>query len=100
MRYIATNVAHGCIKYDDELDITICPPKTMVTAENKEYLRILDVLNQMDKIPYDAENPYDIIGNYIEKQNLFYRKLIAYADRFYNQRTLIRLGHVAGRKII
>ena len=97
MRYIATNLAHGCIKYDKELDVSICPPKTRVTGENREYLRVLDVLYQMDKIPCDANNPYDIIGNYIARQKLLYEKLIAYADKFYNQKTMIRLGHVAGR---
>lgn len=99
MRYIATNLAHGCIKYDKELDVSICPPKTKVTGDNREYLRVLDILNQMDNVPCDADNPYDIIGNYIGCQKLSYEKLMAYADRFYNQRTLIRLGHVAGRNM-
>ena len=95
MRYIATNVIKAGTRYDAKLDVSICPPKTTVTAENKSYLRVLDILYQMDSIPYDAEHPYDIISGYIDRNELKYDMLLSYADRFYNQKTVIRLGHVA-----
>ena len=95
MRYIATNVIKAGTRYDAKLDVSICPPKTTVTAENKSYLRMLDILYQMDSIPYDAEHPYDIISGYIDRNELKYDMLLSYADRFYNQKTVIRLGHVA-----
>ena len=98
MRFIATNAALAGTRYDKNLDITICQPKTEITADNKEYLRTLDVLCQMDSIPYDADHPYDIIGDFIDRSNLKYEKLLLYADKFYNQKTILRLGHVAGRK--
>lgn len=98
MRYIATNTMKAGTRYDEKLDITLCPPKTTVTGENKSYLRVLDVLYQMDNIPYDAEHPYDIISGYIERNGLKYDVLLSYADRFYNQKTVIRLGHVARAK--
>ena len=98
MRFIATNAALAGTRYDKNLDITICQPKTEITADNKEYLRTLDVLCQMDSIPHDADHPYDIIGDFIDRSNLKYEKLLLYADKFYNQKTILRLGHVAGRK--
>lgn len=98
MRYIATNVIRVGTRYDEKLEVTICPPKTTVTAENKRYLRVLDVLYQMDDIPYDAEHPYDIISGYVERCNLNYEMLLSYADMFYNQKTVIRLGHLAANK--
>ena len=98
MRYIATNAVRAGVKYDEKLCVSVCAPKTEVTAENKGYLRVLDVLYQMDDIPYDAEHPYDIISDYIERSGLKYDVLLAYADRFYNHKTVIRLGHVARTK--
>lgn len=97
-RYIATNAVRAGIKNDDKLGVSVCPPKTKVTSENKGYLRVLDVLEQMDHIPYDAENPYDLISVYIDHSGLKYEKLLSYADRFYNQKTVLRIGHVARAK--
>lgn len=99
-RTLATNVARSGMRYDKALDVSICPAKTTVTAENKGYLRVLDVLYQMDSIPYDAEKPYGIVAEYIEKNGLRYDMLLSYADRYYNQKTVLRLAHVAGRKEI
>lgn len=95
MRYIATNAARSGTRYDKELDITLCQPKTEITAENKDYLRTLDLLYQMDNIPYDAEHPYDIINAFINRCGLRYDVLLSYADKFYNKKTVLRLGHVA-----
>lgn len=98
MEYIATNAVHGSVKYDKKLNVTVCPPKTEITADNMDYLRVLDVLYQMDHIPYDAENPYEIIAEYVDRCKLRYDVLLSYADRFYNQKTVLRLGHVAGQR--
>ena len=96
MEYIATNVVHGSVKYDKKLNVTLCQPKTKITADNMDYLRVLDVLYQMDHIPYDAENPYEVVSGYVRNCKLRYDILLSYADRFYNQKTVLRLGHVAG----
>lgn len=94
-RIIVTNVAKDCIRTDKKLDIMIKPPKTEVSAENKYYLQILDVLEMMDKAPIDEQEPYVIIANHIEKQNLRYDKLLALADIYYNQKTILQLAHIA-----
>ena len=94
-RVIVTNVAKDCIRTDKKLDIMIKPPKTEVNAENKYYLQTLDVLEMMDKAPIDEQEPYVIIANHIEKQNLRYDKLLALADIYYNQKTILQLAHIA-----
>lgn len=94
-RVIVTNVAKDCVRTDKKLDIMIKPPKTKVNAENKYYLQTLDVLEMMDKAPIDEQEPYIIIANHIEKQNLRYDKLLALADVYYNQKTILHLAHIA-----
>ena len=95
---LATNAAKGCIRYDSKLDVSICPPKTPVNAENKAYLQTLDALDLLDKAPVDAQNPYTILAEHIKRKGLRYETLLYYADRYYNRKTIIRLAHTAGQK--
>lgn len=78
-----------------KLDVIIRPPKTKVTAENKAYLQVLDVLEMLDKAPVDSKQPYEIISKYILSQQLRYGTLLAIADNFYNKNTILRLAHTA-----
>lgn len=94
-RVIVTNVAKDCARVDRKLEVVIRPPKVSVTAENKLYLQILDVLDLMGKSPVDAEYPYAIIAKYIREKGLQYILLLAIADRYYNQNTVLHLAHVA-----
>ena len=64
--------------------------------DNKQYLKILDVLEILDKAPVDAEHPYKIIGAYIERLGLEYVRLLALANNYYNRNTILQLAHVAG----
>ena len=95
---LATNAAKDCVRYDSKLDVSICPPKTPVNAENKAYLQTLDALDLLDKAPVDAQNPYAILADHIHKNGLQYEILLYYADRFYNRKTIIRLAHTASQK--
>ena len=95
---LATNVAKDCVRYDSKLGVSICPPKAPVNAENKAYLQTLDALDLLDKAPVDAQNPYTILADHIQKNGLQYETLLYYADRFYNRKTIIRLAHTASRK--
>ncbi|MBQ7247259.1 MAG: hypothetical protein IJS22_04115 [Lachnospiraceae bacterium] len=95
---LATNAAKNCVRYDSRLCVSICPPRVTVNAENKIYLQTLDVFDLLDKAPIDAENPYSILGDHIRRNGLQYEKLLYYADRFYNRKTIIRLAHTASRK--
>ncbi len=94
-RVLATNMARNRLRTDKKLGVVIRPPKTPVTAENKDYLQILDVLDLLEKAPIDEEHPYEIIADYIQKKRLEYKELLALADRYYNQNTILCLGHTA-----
>lgn len=93
---IATNAAKDCVRHDRRLNISVCPPKVHVNAENKAYLQVLDALDIMDNAPIDAENPYGILAEHIRRKGLMYERLLYYADKFYNRRTVINLAHTAG----
>ena len=95
---LATNAAKDCVRYDSKLDVSICPPKAQITAENKAYLQILDALDLLDKAPIDAKNPYEILADHIKQNRLQYETLLYYADRYYNRKTIIRLAHTASQK--
>ena len=95
-RVLATNVARDCMRTDKKLGVVIRPPKAPVTAENKEYLQILDALDLLEKAPVDEEHPYEIIADYIQKKGLTYKGLLAFADRYYNHNTVLCLAHTAG----
>ena len=97
---IATNVAKECVRYDARLGIHICPPKVTINADNKKYLQTLDALEILDKAPVDADDPYVIVANHIDRNKLQYETLLYYADRYYNRKTVINLAHTAGKRRI
>lgn len=94
-RLIATNAAQECVRRDDRLNISICPPRTKITAENKAYLQMLDALEQMERAPIDVERPYCVLAEHIRHRKLQYDVLLALADQYYPQRTLLHLAHTA-----
>lgn len=94
-RTIATNAAKDCMRTDKKLGVVIRPPKAPVTAENKDYLQILDALDLLEKAPVDEEHPYEIIAEYIQRKGLQYKILLAIADRYYNHNTVLCLAHTA-----
>lgn len=93
---IATNMAKECVRTDKKLGVTIKPPKVEVNADNKIYLQTLDVLDLLDKAPVDAEEPYQVVADYIQEHDLQYGKLLFLADRYYNKNTIMQLAHTAG----
>lgn len=94
-RCIATNKASDCARVDKKLGIIIRPPKTKITRKNKIYLQFLDALDLIDKAPVDAENPYTILAEYINRNGLKYELLLSLADKHYNKNTVIQLAHTA-----
>ena len=98
-RILATNRAGACARMDKKLGVIIRPPKVEINAENKQYLKILDMLDILDHAPVDADDPYNIIGEYIEQLGLEYVRLLAFANNYYNRNTVIQLAHVAGGRL-
>ena len=94
-RVIASNVAKECVRTDIRLGVTIRPPKTWITADNKQYLQTLDAIELMNKAPIDAEHPYRVIAGFIKKQKLSYERLLNLADHYYTKNTILNLAHTA-----
>lgn len=95
-RVLASNRSSDCARLDARLGVVVRPPKVEINAGNKQYLKLLDVLDILADAPVDVENPYAVIGEYIERLELEYRKLLALANNYYNRNTVIQLAHVAG----
>lgn len=95
-RVLVTNRARDCARVDKKLGVTIRPPKIKITADNKQYLKTLDVLDILKDAPVDIDNPYVILSDYIRKMELEYHMLLALADHYYNKQTILQLAHVAG----
>ena len=87
-------VAHGARK-DKVLGIVTKAPKIAVNKDNKRYLQILDVLELLNRAPVDAEEPYQIIAELIDKLGLSYRMLLALAGEYYNGNTVKQLSKTA-----
>ena len=94
-RCFATNKATSRMQMDDNLGVLICPPKTTINEHNKVYLQFLDVLDLMNKAPVDVEHPYILLAKYIQEKGLDYRFLLSLADKYYNQKTILQLAHIA-----
>ena len=68
-RILATNVAKGCMRTDRKLDVIIRPPKTIITAKNKDYLQVLDMLELVEKAPIDEKHPFEVLADYTKRRN-------------------------------
>ena len=98
-KVFATNRASGCIRADKALGVSVCPPKVRINAENKPYLQTLDAIDAMAKAPVDAERPYLLLADHIQKAELDYGKLLALAEKYYSKNTVLNLAHIAGERI-
>lgn len=97
-RVIATNKAASYIRADKAMDIYICPPKVEINAKNKRYLQVLDAVDAMGKAPIDAERPYHLMADHIQKINLDYGELLSMAGKYYNRNTVLTLARIAGER--
>lgn len=94
-RVFATNKAKDCVREDKSLGIFVKPPKTEITATNKIYLQFLDAVELMDKAPIDETDPYTLLARYIEKENIRFDHLLAFADKYYGKNTILQIAHIA-----
>ncbi len=92
---ISTNKAKECQRDNTKLGIKVVPPKTQITNENKKYLQVLDVFEFIEKAPVDAEKPYQLVNDYIDRNKLDYRKLLSLANQYYPKRILLQLAKTA-----
>ena len=97
-RVLVTNKINNHFDTDKELDVLVCPPKTVVNKENKQYLMLLDILEKIDDAPIDVEDPYKAIRNYISQLGLDYSKLFVIANDYYDKDTITQLEKLVGAK--
>lgn len=97
-RVFATNKAANCIRADNALGIFICPPQVRINAKNKAYLQTLDAIDTMNKAPVDADHPYHLMAEHIQKTGLDYGELLALAGKYYNRNTVFTLAKIAGER--
>lgn len=94
-RVLVTNRAKDCQRFDETLGVYVRPPKVEVTAENKDYLQVLDVLELMEKAPVDNSDPYGRVADILIQYNLKYSMLLALAEHYYPQNLIFQIAHTA-----
>lgn len=98
-RYIslASNVAMNkkTKQHYDELNVLVVPPKTIINRQNVSYLQLLDVLENKEHHPIDAEKPLAIIDQYIDTHHIDFRKLVKYAKLYYKEEVFQQVGLIA-----
>jgi hypothetical protein len=100
-KYFATNVfKHNGSRTDENLNVVIRKPATIVNEDNYRYLQLLDAIENKDRTAIDAINPEKIMYNYINKSNLDFTKIIAFARVYYKKEVLLHVGDIAANGII
>lgn len=87
-RVLVTNKADNHFDADKELDVVVHSPKTVINKENKRYLMVLDILEQINDAPIDIEDPYRLIRDYINQLRLDYSKLFVLVNNYYDKDTV------------
>ncbi len=93
-RVLVTNKADNHFDADKELDVVVHSPKTVINKENKRYLMVLDILEQINDAPIDIEDPYRLIRDYINQLGLDYSKLFVLANNYYDKDTVTQLENI------
>jgi hypothetical protein len=100
-KYYATNVfKQNGSRVEEKLNVVLRKPKLEVTEENYQYQQLLDAVENRDKIPIDACYSERIILDYIENNSLDFKKLVAYASKYYRKETLLRIGEIAASELL
>lgn len=87
-RCIATNLYTK--KIPPDIQIEIRKPSTYVNSTNYRYLQMLDVVQNLDRVPVDAAKPTEVIRGAAKEMNLNTDMLILMARKYYSRKTLIR----------
>lgn len=88
---IVTNECKYHKQYDEKLRTYITKPKIEITNENYRYLQFIDILDNKDNIPIDAQNVDEILYRIIEECKLDFEKIIKYARETNNRKVLDKL---------
>ncbi|MCL2859392.1 MAG: DUF6088 family protein [Oscillospiraceae bacterium] len=93
---IATNACPNKNKQIlDKYQVIIRKPKIEVTNENYQYLQLLDILANNDKIHVEVKNEEEVLYKYIKESDLDFEKLLKYARETNNKKALAKLWTLA-----
>ena len=90
--YFATNKLQV-----DKVDNTIelVKPMVKVTKENFKYLQILDVISNKYGVPFEVDNPNEIIRDVIDDNNLGFEGLLYYATFYKDNGIYKKIANLA-----
>lgn len=88
--YIVTNNNRIVSDIDN---IKLVKPVVTVTRDNYKILQVLDLLLNKNNVNYDCENPYKVIYDYINDNNIKFEGLLYYS-KYYNKNVLFKLQEV------
>ncbi len=95
-RYFATN---RCQRYGDHVDtklkVILRRPLMNVNEETRPYLQLLDAIENKDRTPVDVENAQGRLAKFVVQNNLDFKKLIAYARRYYSKEVVWQIAELA-----
>ncbi|HYE82306.1 MAG TPA: nucleotidyl transferase AbiEii/AbiGii toxin family protein [Clostridia bacterium] len=95
-RYFATNRYQ---RYGDHVDtklkVVLRRSVMNISVETRPYLQLLDALENKDKTPIDAENAQEQLARFAVQNNIDFRKLIAYAKKYYTKEVIWQIAELA-----
>jgi hypothetical protein len=95
-RTYATNVIkQKGYRVDEKMGVILHRPPTKITDGNHQYLQLLDVIENKDKLTVDTWVSDQILLEYIRKNELDFFRLVGYAKLYYRKEVLLRLGEFA-----
>lgn len=86
--YVTTNIYKNKPLFAK--NIVVKKPIIEVKNDNYNYLQVLDIISDLDKFPVDAENPEQIIRDYIMMNNISNEKLILLARKYCSSKVLLK----------
>lgn len=75
--------------------IELVKPVVKVTKKNFKYLQILDVISNKYNIPFEVNNPNEIIRNVIDDNDLDFEKLLYYATFYKDSGIFKKIANLA-----
>ncbi|MCL2157951.1 MAG: DUF6088 family protein [Oscillospiraceae bacterium] len=92
-RHIATN--HYRRQLPVGAKIRVYKPVATVNDENAQYLQVLEMFTAIERYPIDAEKPYELLREILQRNNINNEKLIVYARKHCGHRTLLKTIDIA-----
>ena len=78
-----------------EAQMCLYKPTIPVNDENAPYLQAIEAITAAEKYPIDIDKPENILREMFRRNNIDNEKLILFARKHYNQKTLLRTIDVA-----